>query len=235
MLSMIQVRFFGRRTKVAGRVSATKLGLSWLGLLVVSGMAHGFENLNAAQNLVYNTAHLSNTESGQQIRYQYQGQTASNEPIDDRVLLSITKAYADERRDVTVDFLSDEQHVIFPDFPGFRGNPVIITMLEHIAQSFGKETGGGVLYFRNRIRDSLAHKSTRVETVKSSYQDLAIDAKQIRFTPLADDTNLKQNPEYGAAVFSITLSDQVPGGVVSVTAESRQNDLIHFKRVISVD
>lgn len=207
----------------------------FIGLIALSGVAHAFENLTVAQNLVYDTAHLANTVAGQQISYLYRSQIATEEVIEDRVSLSIKKAHSDDKRDVALDFLSTERRIPFPDFTGFRGNPVIIAMLEHIAQSFGRETGGGVLYFRNRIRDALAKESTQIKPVTANYNGNTIDATRVLFSPFAGDPYLAERPEYTSTILSITISDKVPGGVIGVAAKSSKNGVIYFAREILIE
>ena len=204
-------------------------------LVAFPGLAQAFENMTPAQNLIYDTAHLSNTVAGQQINYRYHSRIAEDGVIDDRVFLSIEKSHDNERRDVELNFLSAERHLPFPEFTAFRGNPVIIAMLEHIAQSFAQETGGGVLYFRNRIRDALASESTRVEQVTVAYNDETVEASRVLFSPFTSDVYLAEKPEYTSAAFSITLSGNVPGGVVRVAVLSRQNDVFYFEREIIIE
>jgi hypothetical protein len=206
-----------------------------ISLVAFTGTAHSFENLTAAQNLVYGTAHLSNTVAGQKINYRYHSQIATDDIIADRVSLSIKKTHKDNKRDVVLDFLSAERHMAFPDFNAFRGNPVIIAMLEHSAQSFGRETGGGALYFRNRIRDALAKKNTQIEQITVVYGGRTIGATRVFFSPFAGDVYLVEKPEYTQANFTITLSDDVPGGVVSIAVKSSQNDVTYFKREIVIE
>ncbi len=205
------------------------------GLLTFTTMVQAFEQLTAAQNLVYDQAHLSNTTAGQQINYRYHSQKDSEDAISDRVSLLIRKAYEGDKRDVALEFLSNERRVPFPDFNAFRGNPVIIAMLEHIAQSFGRDTGGGVLYFRNRIRDALANKNTQINQISAEYNDKAIDAKRIIFSPFVGDPYLAEKPEYTKAIFSITLSSDVPGGVVSVTVSSSHQGGTYLERKIVIE
>lgn len=206
-----------------------------ISLVAFTGTAHSFENLTAAQILVYDTAHLSNTVAGQQINYRYYSQIATDDIIADRVSLSIKKSHEDNKRDVGLDFLTGERHLALPDFNAFRGNPVIIAMLEHIAQSFGRETGGGALYFRNRIRDALAKENTQIVQITVEYGDRTIGATRLIFLPFSGDVYLVENPEYTLANFSITLSDDVPGGVVGISVKSSQNDVTYFKSEIVIE
>ena len=203
-------------------------------LTVFAGALQAFENLTPAQTLIYGTSHLANTVSGQQIVYLYRGRMAEGELVEDRATLSINASYDGDKRDVALDFLSAERHLALPDFTAFRGNPLIIAMLEHIAQSFGRETGGGVLYFRNRIRDGMAAKDARIEKTGVEYGGNTVDATRLTFEPFAGDPYLAERPEYTSAVFSITLSAEVPGGVVGVAARSGDGVGNGFVREISI-
>ncbi len=235
MSSAVQSSPTSCRHTTGGRFWVTATRGMLIGLLVFTGVAQAFEKLTAAQNMIYDKAHLSNTAAGQQINYRYRSQIAENDPVDDRVLLSIEKAHKDDKRDVVVDFLSVERRMPFPDFTAYRGNPVIIAMLEHIAQSFGRETGGGVLYFRNRIRDALAKENTQIEQISVNYSDRTIDATRVFFSPFVDDSYLAEMPEYTRATFSIILSDDVPGGVFSVAVKSSQDGVTGFEREIVIE
>ena len=204
-------------------------------LLVTAPAAHSFEQLTPAQKLIYDRPHLSNTAAGQSIRYRYASRMGTAEVVVDRVLLTITKILPDDRRDVAVDFLSAERRMALPDFPGYRGNPVIIVMLEHIAQGFGRATGGGVLYFRNRIRDAMARAGVAVEPLSLAYREATIDATRVAFSPFSDDPRLEARPDIIAARFSIILSDGVPGGVVGVAVKSVVGGVNAFEHAITIE
>ncbi|MCP4487420.1 MAG: hypothetical protein GY820_08905 [Gammaproteobacteria bacterium] len=222
-----------RRTRESACIMAC-LGLL-IGLLVPTEVVQAFDELTVAQQLIYNKAHLSSTTAGQQISYSYRSHTAAGNPINDKVLLSISNAYKGDKRDVAVDFLSVERRMPLPDFTGFRGNPVIIAMLEHVAQSFGRETGGGVLYFRNRIRDALAKETVLIEQVTLDHNDRLIGTTRVTFSPFVDNAYLARIPEYSRAIFLIVLSDDVPGGVFSVAVKSSHDGVTDFEREIVID
>ena len=65
------------------------MGTALCCLIAFVGPARAFDNLTDAQNLVYATAHLSNTAAGQQITYRYHGWVAGGEDIEDSATLSI--------------------------------------------------------------------------------------------------------------------------------------------------
>ena len=192
--------------------------------------AQAFDGLNEVQTLIFDKPHLKNTKDGQSISYSYRSEIDEEEPVDDLVTLNITAQIDDERRDVVIDFLSDERHLNMPPFSGYRGNPVIMAMLEHVVQKIGQDTGGGALYFRNRIRDAIASDKVTLEKQKLSVNDNEIDAAIVQFQPFEKDSRLDPASIYKKAVFTITLSDTVPGGIVGVGVKAEADGHAAFSR-----
>jgi len=202
--------------------------------LSYSSLSFAFDKLTDAQALVYDTAHLSNTNSGQTITYQYKGESDESDPVADKVILSITEAHENDKRDVQVTFLSEDRNLPLPDFEGYRGNPVIIAMLEYVSRAMGSETGGGALYFRNRIRDALADKALKIHDKKVKVSGTDMSVLELQFSPFKDDAYLGSQPRYADSVFTIALSDEVPGGVVSINVESSFQDELQFFHGIEI-
>jgi len=187
-----------------------------VGLMLVFSTVAAFDELNEAQTLLFDSPHLKNTQNGQSIAYRYRSEIDNEEPVEDVVTVSVTAQVDDERRDVEIDFLTDDRHLILPPFPGYRGNPVLMAMLEHVVRKIGEDTGGGSLYFRNRIRDALASDNVSIEKQKISVNNDEIDATILQFQPFENDEHIGPDSVYGEAIVTITLSDTVPGGIVGV-------------------
>ena len=197
---------------------ASKIFYSIL-LLIAPISVSAFDELNEPQTLIYDTDHLGKTVEGSAITYSYELQREGEESVVDKVTLSITKERQENRRDVSVKFLSGEYKLHLPDFDNYRGNPVIIGMLEHLAQSMGYDTGGGALYFRNRIRDQLAGNEVVIK--KSEADGIAGAGEKIRltefsFAPLHNDPYVLDRPELTESTITVTFSEDVPGHLVSI-------------------
>jgi len=208
-------------TSVLAGPGAMRMQLRWLLIACcVPFTAHAFENLNTVQTLVYDTAHLQNTDIDQQLSYHYTfTDTSVDETIKDKVVLAILKKRDNQRRDVSVEFLSEERRMHLPKFDNYRGNPVVIAMLEHLAQSMGRDTGGGALYFRNRIRDNLASDSVELTsgTADKSETPFAYEEyTEFTLTPFLGDPFLVERPEYVEATITMRFSEDVPGQIVSI-------------------
>jgi len=199
-------------------------------LLLTQTPVFAFDELTPAQQLIYDAPHLANTEAGQTLVYGYSSQFTAEPAHTDQIKLSIKNAVGDDKRDVSLQFLSGENRMPLPDFDGFRGNPVIIGMLEHVAQSIGNETGGGVLYFRNRIRDALAAETTKIQDTTVTWNDSQLMAKKVVLEPFSADPYLAEKPEYRHTTISILMSEDVPGGVLRISVKSETADELFFAR-----
>lgn len=221
--------------KVMQKLASTLITLSVCLIALSITQANAFDELNKAQSWIYDRNHLANTTEGQTLTYDYVGADGGAEQeIADQASVMVVAEHDDGRRDVEVDFLSDERHIALPPFQGFKGNPVIIAMLEHIAQSMSAHSGGGALYFRNRIRDSLASEEVEMKQTSISLAGNEYDATSLTFYPFVGDEHLADNELMKATKFSIELSDDVPGGVISVQVSSRTDGEI-FERKLSLN
>lgn len=187
-----------------------------ISVMFAVGSALAFDELNPVQTMLWDKPHLVNTEIGQSISYDYTSVKDQQKPVEDKVIVNITAEVDEERRDVSIDFLSAERRMMLPVFSGYRGNPVLMAMLEHMVQNISAETGGGALYFRNRIRDALASDDVKVDNQTLSVNNEEVDATVLQFQPFRYEDRLGPDSIYGDAVFTITLSDNVPGGIVGV-------------------
>ena len=209
-----------RRSVRAGPARRLAAALGASVLLVSPGAGFAFEDLNEAQALIYDRAHLATLSEGDEVVYRYEAILDGGAPVEDTVRLEVQGEPDEERRDVTLDFLSGERHLILPSFEGYRGNPVLIAMLEHISQSLAATSGGGALYFRNRIRDGIAGEAAEVESASMTFGDRDVETTSLAFEPFRGDAYLGARPGFGDARFRIVFSDDVPGGVISVAASS---------------
>ena len=103
--------------------------------LLVPISAVAFDELNEPQTLIYDTDHLTKTVEGSAIKYNYKLQREGEESLTDEVTLVIAKERDENRRDVSVNFLSGDHKLHLPDFDNYRGNPVIIGCLLYTSPS----------------------------------------------------------------------------------------------------
>lgn len=207
-------KFFSRLPSTICCIQNTLLTVFLLSVgFLTTNKALAFEELNEPQKLIYDTSHLEKTSAGNTIAYDYSYlNTVNDEKIDDQVVLLIKQEREDVYRDVSIEFLSDERKLHLPDFNRQRGNPVIIGMLEHLAQTMGQQTGGGALYFRNRIKDKLADDSLKI--VKND------NKSEFSFSPFKNDPYVADRIDITESVITIAFSSDVPGQLLSIEYRS---------------
>jgi len=223
-----QLSLYHRTSNKLGRLAAA------LGLMFVCSAVLAFDELNEAQTLLFDSPHLINTKNGQSISYRYRSEIEDEEPVDDVVTMNVTAQIDEERRDVEINFLTEDRHLILPPFPGYRGNPVLMAMLEHVVRKIGEDTGGGSLYFRNRIRDAIASDKVSIEKRTMSVNDNEIDATVVQFQPFENDQHLGRDSIYANATVTITLSDTVPGSIVGVGINATDDEQSAISRVLTI-
>ncbi len=173
--------------------------------------------LNKAQKLIYTTPHFLSVSVGSTITYQLESNVEGVESPDS-VDVKILKSYDQNKNDIQIRFLSGENQIPFPEFIGYKGNPVIIGFLERDVRLMKTLTGGSDLFFRNRIRHALADEPI-VELIDIEYSGMKHDAYQITVMPYVNAPLRERFSHFVEKVYRITLSDSVPGYVVWLSTE----------------
>lgn len=222
-LVMISIRHF---VVVAAALHAASLPLA----------ATAFDELSPAQTLIYDTTHLEDTMRGDELAYRYRRDEADADPVEGEVTMTVVEETDAVRRKLKLDFLSGEHRMPLPEFDGYRGNPVIIVMLEHVSRELAAITGGGALYFRNRIRDALADPELRIEPRRDRLGEREIASRHLVFSPFVGDPYLQRWPALAAAVFDLALSEEVPGDVLAMEVNAAdQADSPFFRASLHLD
>jgi len=173
------------------------------------------EDYSAAQRAIFKTPHLANITQPVTLRYTYQHQGTLEQAFDDVVDVIVTKVMPDGGRDVSFNFLSDKHHQDFPTIEGFHGNPVIMMFLEHDVAGLSSQTGGSVLYFRNRIRDAFVDRATTEETTVA-FGGKEVPATHITLQPFLQDPMRERFEKFAEKTYEFYLAPDVPGGVYSI-------------------
>ncbi len=173
--------------------------------------------LNQAQQLIYTESHFLTVPTGAEINYEFES-NAEGVESPDRVQLKILKSYDNQKKDIEIEFLSRDNQIQFPNFMGYKGNPVIICFLERDVRQMSRTTGGGELFFRNRIRHALADDPI-LEKVTVEHNGENKEAYQISFMPYINAPLRERLLHFQNKVYRITLSESVPGFVAGLSTE----------------
>ena len=104
----------------------------------------------------------------------------------------------------------------FPPQIGAKGNPVFMLFFERDSRDMQRLTGGNALFFRSRIRHTIA--ATDVKDIKINYNNQEIAAKEIAFQPFTKTELKNRVSRYKTKKFIITMSEEIPGVIFKIEA-----------------
>lgn len=138
----------------------------------------------------------------------------------------VGKDYADDIR-LSVKSVDDKgaRHVVFKiftgenardpqDWPDLTINPLFIWYLDRAVSTFNSLAGGSQMYLKHKIRESLA--SAEAEPIKIDYDGKQVDAFKVAIAPFAEDPSASKMQGFHKSVFTIIVSNQVPGYFVDL-------------------
>ena len=209
---------------------------SFVALIFIAASCYAQEEISDAEKRVFMADHLKNVTARTTLNYQFTKSGALEKGFEDRVSLSIKPASTGPGKNCHIEFLTGErQYRQLPDvIENATGNPVILAFLERDLSEMKRLTKGQPNYYRKRIRMVLAQKAeTKPVTIRFSGKDLP--GSEIVLTPYEDDPARPRYEKFSNKSYTITLSDEIPGGVYklrSVIQERANKDATKGKPMI---
>ena len=209
---------------------------SFVALIFIAASCYAQEEISDAEKRVFMADHLKNVTARTTLNYQFTKSGALEKGFEDRVSLSIKPASTGPGKNCHIEFLTGErQYRQLPDvIENATGNPVILAFLERDLSEMKRLTKGQPNYYRKRIRMVLAQKAeSKPVTIRFSGKDLP--GSEIVLTPYEDDPARPRYEKFSNKSYTITLSDEIPGGVYklrSVIQERANKDATKGKPMI---
>ncbi|MEO1159200.1 MAG: hypothetical protein AAFW74_01940, partial [Pseudomonadota bacterium] len=101
--------------------------------------------------------------------------------------------------------------------PRTSGNPAIMVLLEQDTYDFKRHLGGIPAYFRNKIRKAM-REDALIEETRIRHNGREMSGHKITLVPFKGDQNMQRVPEYQNTIYEFVVSDDVPGGIVSISS-----------------
>jgi len=177
-----------------------------------------------AETRLFVTEHLKNLPTRESVlNYKFNKSGTYEAGYEDKVVLQIgpPDAKTEGGRTIKTEFMTGDHKADMPPVEGARGNPVIMYFLERDVREMKRITGGSPNYYRKLIRLALVD-AKEVKPVTVKWGDKQIKADEIVIDPFKDDPAKSRYTRFANKTYSFVLSDQVPGGVVSLKTVMRE-------------
>lgn len=172
---------------------------------------------SAAERLLFLSKQMTGVTPGVALHYRFEHSGSRDAAFADDVQVTLSRRADGSCCVGRGEFLTGERRVALPDVDDPEGNPVVLHFLERDIRDMQSATKGAAAYFRKRIRMAL-YQGASVVPVSVQYQGKRVAAQQIAFFPYEDDPNRARFESYVLKRYVFTLSPDVPGGVVQMSA-----------------
>ena len=169
--------------------------------------------LSPAQIALFETPHLRNVSQSGTLGYQVVREGAAG--FTDTVAMHVRQVNPDGTKDLSFDFLTGPRRVAYPELDQFRGNPILMLMLERDVLEMKQTLGLSATYFRNRIRESFVEHATVAEGT-FTLGGRAMPARLLTVRPFAGEARLERLPSVQQKTYVFVLADGVPGMIAEM-------------------
>ena len=169
--------------------------------------------MSSANIALFIDEHLKKINEPSRIYYKFIKESTREDNFKGNVVLNIVKIDEDKTKHITFRYLKGRNKVRFPPQVGAKGNPVFMLFFERDARDMQRLTGGNALFFRSRIRHSIAQQKLRMLNLISMEKN--IQGNKSHFTFLK--TELKNRvSRYKTKKFIVTMSENIPGFIYKI-------------------
>jgi len=172
------------------------------------------KEMSSANIALFIDEHLKTIKEPSRIYYKFQKESTREDNFIGNVVLNIVKVEDDNTKHITFRYLKGRNKVRFPPQIGAKGNPVFMLFFERDSRDMQRLTGGNALFFRSRIRHTIA--ATEIKEIEIKYNNQKFPAKEISFQPFTKTELKNRVSRYKTKKFIITMSDNIPGFIYKI-------------------
>ena len=172
------------------------------------------KEMSTANIALFIDEHLGSIKEPSRIYYKFEKKSTREDNFIGNVVLNIVKIDDDDTKHITFRYLKGRNKVRFPPQIGARGNPVFMLFFERDCRDMQRLTGGNALFFRSRIRHTIA--ATEVADVEIDHNGSKIQAKRISFQPFTQTKLKNRVSRYKTKKFDVIMSKEIPGYIYKI-------------------
>jgi hypothetical protein len=212
------------RTRIGTRILSIALAAALTALLAATGASPALaidagsrDDLidGTVSALVYGNDHLATLPDSGTLVYEYRMEgDILPEPFVDDFKLAFSRIQDDEDADwtFTITMFTEGRTLTLPAMPATSVNPIFLVYFQRDANGMTANTGGSVHFFRNLLRTAMNRPGT-AEPMTIEFDGEPVAAMRVTFMPFGGDGEGQRLKAFSQKLYSIVLSDAVPGQV----------------------
>ncbi len=172
------------------------------------------KEMSTANIALFIDEHLSSITEPSRIYYKFKKESSREDNFIGNVVLNVVKIDNDNTKHITFRYLKGRNKVRFPPQIGAKGNPVFMLFFERDSRDMQRLTGGNALFFRSRIRHTIA--ATNVEDIEFDFNGKKYSGQQISFQPFMKTELKRRVSRYKTKKFVVLMSKEIPGYIFKI-------------------
>lgn len=180
------------------------------------------EDSKKATAMLFEGKHIADMQVGTELLYNFVSKPSDEKTLgkgySDTITVKVESDAAPGKKNVVVNMFSGERARDPNRLPGMDGNPMLLVFLETALGHFQQLAGGDRTYLKNMFSRRIGDSST-LTPVKLNYKGKEVDGMKVTVTPYADDAARSKMRGYESSVFTIVLSDAVPGQFAQMVSD----------------
>ena len=176
--------------------------------------ANLIKEMSTANIALFIDEHLQSITEPSRIYYKFEKESSREDSFIGNVVLNVVKIEDDNTKHITFRYLKGRNKVRFPPQIGAKGNPVFMLFCERDSRDMQRLTGGNALFFRSRIRHTIA--ATDVEDVEFDFNGKKYSGQKISFQPFMETELKRRVSRYKTKKFVVLMSKKIPGYIFKI-------------------
>ena len=172
------------------------------------------KEMSTANVALFINEHLGSINEPSRLYYKFEKKSTREDNFVGNVVLNIVKVDDDDTKHITFRYLKGRNKVRFPPQIGAKGNPIFMLFFERDCRDMQRLTGGNALFFRSRIRHTIA--ATQIEETEIEFNNQKLPGYQISFQPFTETKLKNRVSRYKTKKFNVIMSDKIPGKIFRI-------------------
>ena len=177
--------------------------------------------------ILFGKPHIASIAPGTALVYKFVRKPSDEKALGagftDDITLSIDGDVGGGKKNITLQIYSGERAREPQRIGGMDGNPMLIVYLDNAVSHFRQLAGGDSAYLKGMFSRYLQESAT-IAPVTISYKGKDVAGYRVTATPYADDPAKSKMNGFEGAVFTIALSDQIPGYFAKMVSTFKSTD-----------